>query len=280
MHDETGTWHFGLIARWWSEFTTPEPREVDYYSAAIRRFGEPALDLGCGNGRILVPLLEQGLNVDGVDVSGDMVAAASAAIDRLPNPPSQVPDLVVQPTHELDLPRRYRTIYMCGVFGIGGRRDHDREALHRAFRHLEPGGVLLINHVLPYEGLEAASWAHWLSGGRAGIPRGWRDDGDRKRLADGDELELEGRLIALDPIAQRHTLEMRARLWRGTELVAEETSRLSESLLFVQEILLLLEDAGFRDVSVEGGNGGYAGRPVEPDDEAVTFVARKPSKDE
>jgi hypothetical protein len=164
---------------------------------------------------------------------------------------------------------------MCGVFGIGGRRDHDREGLRRAYRQLEPDGVLVINHVLPYEGLDAAAWARWLPGGRVGVPREWRDDGDRKRLADGDEIELESRLVDLDPIAQRHTLEMRARLWRGTELIAEETSRLSESLLFVQEILLLLEDAGFRDVSVEGGNGGYAGRPAEPDDPAVTFVARR-----
>jgi SAM-dependent methyltransferase len=275
MHDATGTWHFGLIARWWSEFTQAEPRELDYYAAAIRRFGEPALDLGCGNGRILVPLLEHGLEVDGVDVSGDMVAAASAAIDRLPTPPAHAPNLAVQATHELDLPRRYRTIYMCGVFDIGGRRDHDREGLHRAYRHLEPGGVLLINHALPYEGLDATAWARWLPGGRAGVPREWRDDAERKRLADGDEIELESRLVSLDPIAQRHTLEMRARLWRGTDLIAEETSRLSESLVFVQEILLLLEDAGFRDVRVEGGDGGYAGRPAEPDDPVVMFVATK-----
>jgi len=58
VHDASGTWHHGLIARWWAEFTAPQPHEVDYYAAAIRRYGEPALDLGCGNGRILMPLLE------------------------------------------------------------------------------------------------------------------------------------------------------------------------------------------------------------------------------
>jgi hypothetical protein len=64
MHDASGTWHYGLVARWWAEFTAPKAHEVDYYAAAIRRYGEPALDLGCGNGRILMPLLEQGLDVD------------------------------------------------------------------------------------------------------------------------------------------------------------------------------------------------------------------------
>jgi SAM-dependent methyltransferase len=276
MHDASGTWHYGLVARWWAEFTSPDAREVDYYAAAIRRFGEPALDLGCGNGRILTALLAQGLDVDGVDISADMIELAGRAAAALDPAPAHQPALVAQATHELDLPRTYRTIYLCGVFGIGGRRDRDREGLHRALRHLEPGGALLINHSLPYDGLSAEAWARWLPGHRDGVPRAWSDDGERKRTADGDEIELETRLLALDPIAQRHTLQMRARLWRDDVLVTEETSQLGESLVFVPEILWLLEDAGFRDVVVEGGDGGYGGRPVEADDPVVMFVARKP----
>jgi len=277
VHDASGTWHHGLIARWWAEFTAPQLHEVDYYAAAIRRYGEPALDLGCGNGRILLPLLEQGLDVDGADVSEDMIALASRAVGGLTPAPAHTPTLLAQATHELDLARTYRTIYMCGVFGIGGRRDHDREGLHRAYRHLAPGGVLLINHALPYDGLDDAAWSRWLPGHRGGVPRAWAGDGERQRTADGDEIELESRLASLDPIAQRHTLEMRARLWRGEELVTEETSRLGESLYFVQEILLLLEDARFRDIALGGGHGGYAGEPVTPDDPVVMFVAHRPS---
>jgi len=41
---------------------------------------------------------------------------------------------------------------------------------------------------------------------------------------------------------------------------------------FAQEILLLLDEAGFREVAVEGG---YTGRPAVPDDPMVVFVARK-----
>jgi len=63
----------------------------------------------------------------------------------------------------------------------------------------------------------------------------------------------------------------------GEELVTEETSRLGESLYFVQEILLLLEDARFRDIALGGGQGGYAGEPVTPDDPVVMFVAHRPS---
>ena len=74
------TWHHGLMARWWSEVNLLL-EELAYYRGAIERFGEPALDLGCGTGRLLVGLLEAGLDVDGVDVSADMLATARAVGD-------------------------------------------------------------------------------------------------------------------------------------------------------------------------------------------------------
>jgi hypothetical protein len=80
------------------------------------------------------------------------------------------------------------------------------------------------------------------------------------------------RLVELDPLEQRVTMEMRPRLWRGNDLVAEEEHTIRISLYFVQEVLLMLEQAGFRDVSVEGR---YSGRPATGDDTTVVFVARK-----
>jgi SAM-dependent methyltransferase len=266
---ETGTWHYGLMARWWAEFNTPEPEEVDYLRAAIERFGQPALDLGCGTGRIMLPLLEAGLDVDGADISADMVAHARATAERA----GYSPTLVAQPMHELDLARRYRTILSVGAFGIGGNRENEREGLARAYRHLEPTGALLINHELPYGELSEEQWALWLPGRRKDVlPRAWDDTGSRKRTVNGDEIELIVRTAELDSLAQRLTYDMRARLWREGAIVEEETSRLHNSLYFAQEIVLLLREAGFESVEIESG---YTGQPATPDDGIVMFVARK-----
>jgi SAM-dependent methyltransferase len=267
---DTGTWHYGLVARWWAEFNTAEAEELDYLRAAIERHGQPALDLGCGNGRLLLPLLDDGLDVDGADVSPDMIEHARAAAERA----GHAPALAVQATHELDMPRRYRTIFMIGAFGIGGDRQNDIEGLVRAHRHLQPGGVLLINHELPYAELNEEQWQLWLPGRRETVlPRPWPEEGGRKRAADGDEIELISRTVALDPLAQRLTYEMRARLWRDDAIVEEETRPLHISLYFAQEIVQLLRGAGFEDVQIEGG---YTGRPATPDDGVVMFVARRP----
>jgi SAM-dependent methyltransferase len=267
MATESGTWHHGLVARWWGEFVTDaEPDELAYFRAAIKRCGEPVLDAGCGSGRILVPLLADGFDIDGSDISADMIAHAKERASKA----GFTPRLVVQPMHELELGRTYRTIYMCGAFGLGSTRAQDREALKRAHRHLEPGGALLItNHELPYATSDA-KWAQWIPGAREGLKREWQTEGERRPTADGDEIEWLSRPSVLDPLEQRTTLDVRIRLWHGGEIVKEEAYTLKENLYFAQEVLLLLGEAGFRDAAVEGG---YTGRPATADDGMVAFTA-------
>jgi 2-polyprenyl-3-methyl-5-hydroxy-6-metoxy-1,4-benzoquinol methylase len=95
-------WHHGLVAREWAEFQTDGGREAEYYRALVERSGQPALDLGCGNGRLLLPFLQAGLDVDGCDVSRDMLAVCQERAER----EGIVPRLYAQAIHELDLPRR------------------------------------------------------------------------------------------------------------------------------------------------------------------------------
>ncbi len=268
VSQEFGTWHHGLIARWWSEFNVAQPEEVAYFRAAIQKFGEPALDVGCGTGRILFPLVAEGLDVDGSDISADMIVLAKAEAARR----GVNPKLMIQPMHLLNPDRMYRTIYMCGAFGLGGRRDYDREALKRAYTELEPGGALLItHHNLPYDD-DGKEWARWLPGHGGNIPDKWPTEGDRRTAADGDDLELLFRVGGLDPLEQSTTYEMRVSLWHQGQIVKQEEYSLRINIYFVQEVLLMLDEAGFRDLAVEAG---YTGRRATATDGTVSFVARR-----
>ncbi len=260
---ESGTWHYGLIAHYWNEFNLAEDDELAYYRAAIARHGEPVLDVGCGTGRLLIPLALEGVDIDGIDVSPDMVALAANNAQRA----GVTPRLAAQAAHEADLARVYRTAYMCGVFGIGSR-ENDRASLRRLRALLEPDGVLLIDHDLPY----GADWNRWLPGGRSDLPTPMSGDGQRRRAANGDEFELFGRLVSFDPLEQRKTVELGVRLWRDGVVVEEQPPLvLHENLYMAQEILLLLELTGYSDVTMESG---YSGQPAGPDDKKVIFVAR------
>src|SRR3990172_1144329 len=91
------------------------PEELAYYRRNIRARGEPVLEAMCGSGRFLVPLLEAGIDIDGVDASPDMLAACSARCAER----GIAERLHQQLLHELDLPRRYRLIFAGGgSFGL------------------------------------------------------------------------------------------------------------------------------------------------------------------
>jgi SAM-dependent methyltransferase len=263
---ETRTWHHGLVARWWAEFNLNGP-EIDFFRRFVER-GQPALDLACGTGRLLVPYLHAGLDVDGCDVSPDMLALCRERAER---EGLDAPRLHAQAAHELDLPRRYRTIVFCGGFGLGCDRDDDVEGLHRIYEHLEPGGRLVLDNEVPYA--DPFLWPRWTREGRSELPLEWREPGERRAGADGAEYALRTRLVALDPLSQRATLELRAWMWRDGALVAEEEHALELTSYFTHELRLLLVQAGFVDVELRAG---YENRPPTSDDDFVVFVARKP----
>jgi SAM-dependent methyltransferase len=263
------SWHYGLMARWWSEFNMKATsEEVSFFRALIAADGQPALDLACGTGRILLPLLEAGLDVDGCDLSPDMLALCAENTARA----GFSPGLFQQAMHELDLPRAYRTIYICDSFGLGGWRQHDAEGLRRCHRQLAPGGTLAFNHYLPY--FSTREWSYWLPEERRKLPEAWPERGtaQRRTAANGDELELATRIVDLDPIEQRETREMRLSLWREGQMVTEEQHELRMTIYFLREVLVMLAAAGFEDVEVQGG---YTGLPTTPDQTVVMFVARK-----
>jgi SAM-dependent methyltransferase len=261
------TWHYGLVARWWAEFNVGGP-EIDYFRRFVEA-GQPALDVGCGTGRLLLPYLRDGLDVDGCDVSADMIALCRERAER----EGLTPTLFVTAMHSLSPPRRYRTIYVCGAFGLGSTRAQDGEALSRIFEALEPGGTFVLDNEAPYA--DAGEWRYWLAEERQSLPEAERPPGERRRAADGSELALRARTLALDPLEQSVSYEMHAYQWRNGELVAEEQHGLTLSLYFPNELVLMLERAGFSEVSVRGG---YDDCPPTADHRFLVFVAKKPTR--
>lgn len=258
------TWHYGLVADWWAEFNHDGP-EIEFFGRYVRE-GQPALDAGCGAGRLLVPWLRAGYDVDGCDVSGDMVARARERAAR----EGLEPTLFVQPLHELDPPRTYRTIVVCGVFGIGTTRRQDELALERIHAALEPGGLLLLDNEAPYA--NARLWRSWGKEERDALPRPWPEHGSAKVTAAGDELVLRTRTLEVDPLDQCATLEMRAEKRRDGTVLAVEERAITLRAYFRDELLLLLERAGFAEAEVFGD---YDGEGATADSEFLVFAARR-----
>ena len=198
-------------------------------------------------------------------ITADMIALCREKAER----EGLSPNLYVQPMHELDLPRTYETIYVCGAFGLGSTRDRDLEALRRFHHHLRPTGTLLLDIQVPYS--SRSQWKYWLKSERATLPTEYSSD-EPRRGSDGADYAMRSRIVELDPLNQHLTLETHAEMWRDGLLESEEDHRLDICLYFRNELLLMLERTGFTDVAVHGEHREAA--PAS-DDDFLVFVARK-----
>ena len=263
MTDEPVVWHYGLMAERWAEFIT-DAREVPFFLQKIAQYGQPVLDVACGTGRVLLPLLRAGIDIDGNDISKDMLhycqrKAAGEGLNL---------NLYSYSMHAIELPRKYKVIYICDSFGLAGGRENDLETLRHCYSHLEDGGALLLNIQADYTSAE--SWNEWLPEYRRAMPQPWSDKGDGRVASDGSQHFAQFRMLNVDPLEQRYTRQVRLEKWSGGKLTASEEYTLHGDFYLKNELLLMLKVAGFREIMV---HGNYTDEPATADHEEIIFTA-------
>jgi SAM-dependent methyltransferase len=247
----------GLAAVAWELFSGEEPgRDYAFFRQIVARHGGPALDIGCGTGRLLLPLLREGEEVEGVDPSADMLALCRERGARL----GLAPALHRQTLQTLDLPRRYRTILVpCGTIQLVIDHDDVWEALRRMNAHLETGGILALtvfNRWLELETEIEGAWKHRAT----------------KPLPDGSLLTKDGLVEACDRVEQVLRGKVRYRRFRDERLIEEQVCDAPERWYFQHEMTLMLEKVGFRVRSV---TGNYTEAPFRDGHDVMTFQAEK-----
>lgn len=265
MNEEPVIWHYGLMAERWAESDDDIP-ELPFFLKQIARFGQPVLDLACGTGRLLLPLLRAGIDVDGCDLSDDMLyhCRKKAASERLN------PNLYRQPMHAFNLPRRYKMIYLCDSFGLSGSRENDLETLRRCHAHLMDNGALLVNIQAEYTSSE--DWNQWSSENCRALPEPWPEEGSRRVASDGSEHVSRFRTVQVDPLEQSFTRQVRLEKWEAGRLAASEEYSLRGNTYFKPELLLMLKTTGFREITV---SGNYTDEPASAEHRELVFIARK-----
>jgi ubiquinone/menaquinone biosynthesis C-methylase UbiE len=112
--------------------------DVEFYLQRLKSCTGRVLEPAVGTGRVLIPLMEAGLQIEGTDNSPEMLAVCRA----------RCAERGLQPVlHEVDmgslsLPERYEAIIVpAGSFLLIERREQSLGALGRFREHLLPGGV-------------------------------------------------------------------------------------------------------------------------------------------
>jgi len=118
---------------------------VDFYLGLARDAEGPVLELGCGTGRVTIPIAREGIAVTGLDIEPRMLELArrrSVGIGAV--------KWIEADMRRYTLPQRFGLIFVAyrGFLHLLEETDQ-RAALGCAFEHLLPGGRLALNLVNP-----------------------------------------------------------------------------------------------------------------------------------
>jgi SAM-dependent methyltransferase len=252
MRDYTG---LGALA--WAQFSVDEPGpDQRFFQRIIEQHAGPALDVGCGTGRLLIPYLLAGLEVEGIDPSAEMLALCRCkAAER-----GLIPQLYQQAMQHLDLPRCYHTIFIpCGTIQLVIDRDQVFEALRRLHAHLVPAGVLVLTIYNRWREMEDEQVGRWKLYARHPLP-------------DGSVLYKHVRVQDRNLLEQTLAQEVRYRRVQERRVIEEQRCDAPERWYFQHEIELMLERTGFRTIRV---TGNYTDEAASDNHYVLAFAAIK-----
>jgi SAM-dependent methyltransferase len=249
------------LARLYDLDLAEDPGDIDLYLALASRTGGPILEIAAGSGRVAVPLAQAGYDVTAVDIDPAMLArldeAATEAGPEVRGRLTRVEgDLI-----DLKLPggARFRlAILALNSILLLDSRDTQQAALETMARHVEPGGLAVVDVWLP----SADELARY--DGRVGLEYVREDPSSGLLVVKTAAAQHEPATghIQLTSIYEEAEQGGQARRW-----IRRDRLRLLNS----GELRAMAESVGL-DVEVVAGD--YEMNPVGPHDERAILVAR------
>ena len=253
--------YYGLMVKYWDLLRGDTSNWADrfFYLDVIKKYGQPVLDVGCASGRLILDFLSQGIDIDGVDISPEMIALCQQNAEKK----GLKPNLYVQSMIELNLPRKYKTVLVpSSSFQLLLEPELPLQALQAMksiYAHLEPGGALV---------------AAFMTLGQGGAPLEGEFTGEATRPEDGATVRRRG-WYRFNPDTNmadsRDTWEV---IKDGHVIESEMHEQIPATRSYTQtEATALFEQAGFMDIQVFSV---FTFEPVKPTDTTFSLIGIKP----
>ena len=122
--------------------------DAHFFRWFIENYPGPVLDVGCGTGRLLIPYAKEGIDIEGIDTSNEMldICRDKLKADDLGN------RISCADMRDFDLDRKYQVIMIPG-FSIQLLREESEAiaCLENCRKHLMPGGILIVCSYIPWD---------------------------------------------------------------------------------------------------------------------------------
>lgn len=235
---------------YYDQYFTGLPGDAEYYLSQIENCTGGVLELGCGTGRILAPIVRSGIEVWGIDHNESLLDIAREKLAALEGA-SQCFRLIHADISDFDIDRQFDAVIIpYRTFQHILSPTDQREVLSRIRKHLSPGGELTFNIFDPSMELGAS---HNAAGLRKDTDFIDRSSGNRIVVWYAREYDLELQIMEQELVFEEIDHENRG--------VSRQSSLLTLRYSFRHEVEYLLECCGFEVVELLGdfGGGGFKG---------------------
>jgi SAM-dependent methyltransferase len=253
--------YVGLMALAWDPLrgdtsTWPDRK---FFLDRIHELGEPVLDVGCGTGRLLLDFLALGIDIDGVEISPDMLAVlGTKAADAGLAVEGRIHEGAME---SMALPRRYRLVLVpSSSFQLVLDPAAATAAMARFAAHLEPGGTLIM------------PWIDIALDHPDGAAERFTDEAT---LPDGTTIRRTF-VGTFDPATGFESTDDHYERLRDGVVIDEQRIVRSPATRHYErdEITALHEVAGLVELRFVSG---FTMAPAQADDRVVTTLARRPA---
>lgn len=231
------------------------PYGLEFYVAMAREAKGPVLDIACGTGRILLPCLQAGVDIEGLDLFEPMLNRLRAKAAAL----GLSPQLHQGDMSDFSLPRRFELIMIpFNAFIHNMTQASQIRCLQLCREHLLPGGKLVFDTFFP--SLEIV-----------GAPQNTRVlEAEMSHPATGLPLRMYD-TRTFDRVAQvQHSLNELELLAADGSVQTVYRSQVSSRYVYKHEMELLLRVAGFARWEI---CGDFECRPLTRENDAMIVSA-------
>jgi SAM-dependent methyltransferase len=234
--------------------------DVASYVNAVKEFGEPVLELGCGSGRVTFAIAQAGFKITGVDLSPQMLAKAEQKMAEAPEETRARVKLVQGNMTNFDLGEQFRLVIIpFRPFQHLLEVQQQLDCLERVRKHLEPGGRLILDFFQ-------------TDARRMHDPEFLKERQVKEyEMSGGRRVRLTEHLTAFHRAEQRNDVEMVYHVTYPDGREERHVMAFPFRYFFRYEVEHLLARCGFR---VEETFGDFDGSPLQDHSPEMIFVAR------
>jgi SAM-dependent methyltransferase len=235
------------VARYYDLLPEPPP-DIPFYRSLVPSPEAQLLELGCGTGRVLIPLAASCGFIQGIDSSQAMLDICRDKLRQCGLPVTRA-QAAIGDICDFDLGRRFDLIIAPYRVLQNLETDAQLDGLFGCLHaHLSPHGTCVLNVFRPKWQAPSLD-REWL---RAGETFNWEVPVEGGRVTCHDRrLHVDGKRRILYP-------ELIWRRYRNDELVDEAVLRIAMRCYYPEEFATLIAGHGFRIVNRWGGYAGEA----------------------